>query len=145
MKPCKTVRFGSRDGVTVVEVVVAVVILSMCIGGLCRLVLKARETSDQARSHYQAANIAKNRLERIKTFDFDQIEEFEEDEVLVDTSGSPVANSNFRRTTTVTLERYNLKNVRVEVGIRNPVSREFDGEEETIQTYIADFADTPGT
>lgn len=133
----------NKDGITLVEVLVAILIFTICIGGMCRLGVSVRETSDRARDHYTAINIAKSRLERVKTFEFDQLPYFVENEVRVDENGTPDTDGLFRRSTTVTDVKSNLRNVTVSVEMLNRVTLAFDGEDESIMSYVADFLDIP--
>ena len=130
-----------RDGMTIVEVIIAVAIFSVCMAGMCALVKAAKEMSDQARDHYIAINIAKNQLERARAFDFDQLDEFEETDAPVDVSGNDVSGDSyqFQRTTDVTNIAVNLKEIQVTVEIRNRISRKFDTESETIKSLFAEY------
>ena len=134
--------FGFRDGMTILEVIIAVSIFSICVVGMCALIQKSRELSDMARDHYIAVNIAKNRLERVRTYDFDQITEFSELEgTPVDVSGNDVSGSDYRflRFTAVSNVTANLREVNVIVGIRNRVSLTFTGERESVKSLFADY------
>jgi Tfp pilus assembly protein PilV len=128
-----------KDGVSLVEVVVALLVFSMCVAGICRLITMGRQGSDDARAHYTAINIAKNRLERVKTFEFDQIGLFAQSNVKVDRSGIAAANGEYRMTTTVSSITNDLKEVIVRVDIMDKISRQFDSENEALRTYIADY------
>ena len=137
-------RRTSRSGMTLVETIVALCILSMCIGGICALIVSARELSDRARSHYTAVNIAKNRLERASALGFDQLPDFHEADVVVDHSGNPAAYGHYRRSTTVLEAGTNLRELVVAVEIRNRLSTDFDGEIETVSSYHADYLEPDG-
>jgi Tfp pilus assembly protein PilV len=130
---------GRREGLTLVETIIAILIFAICISGICKLVVITRESSDRARSHYTAINLGKNRLERAKVFPFGQLNDFVENQTVVDGAGTPSANGEFRRTTTVSNVTATLKDVTVRLEIRNRVTRRFEGVSEAIQTYIADF------
>ncbi|MFC1496928.1 prepilin-type N-terminal cleavage/methylation domain-containing protein [Verrucomicrobiota bacterium] len=141
-KRLKTIIFSDiRDGMTILEVMIAVAIFAICVAGMCALIQNGRALSDLSRDHYVAANIAKNRLERVRTFDFDQLTEFIEVHTPVDVSGNDVSGSDyrFRRTTFVSNVTVNLREVTVGVGIRNRVSLEFEGAGETIQSLFAEY------
>ena len=130
---------GRRSGVTIVETLMAVMVFAICISGICKLVLITRESSDRARSHYNAVNIGKNRLEKARVFPFTQLDQFAENQVVVDGGGGPSANGEFRRTTAVSNVTASLKELAVTVEIRNRVTRSFGGVSEAVRTYIADF------
>jgi prepilin-type N-terminal cleavage/methylation domain-containing protein len=130
-----------RAGLTLVEVMISIMVFSICIGGICWLVAMAKSVSDQARDHYVAANIAKNRVERGRTIEFNALEQFEADDVLVDAMGSPDLDGMYRMTTVVSNINDTLKEIVVTVEIRNRNSWAFDGQIETVQTLLADFAE----
>jgi Tfp pilus assembly protein PilV len=122
-----------------VETIVAIMVFAISIGGICKLVLIARESSDRARSHYTAVNVAKNRLEKARVFPFAQLDQFAENQVVVTGTGNPAADGEFRRTTAVSSLTATLKEMAVTVEIRNRITRRFEGVSETVSTYIADF------
>ena len=128
-----------KSGFTIVEVVVAILILGLCIGGLCQLAVNSRQLSDMARSHYTAINIAKNRLERAKTVEYDEIRFLAENGIIVDASGRADSTGQYRIDTGVSQAGTNLMELVVTVGIRNRMSLVFEGESESVQTYVADI------
>ena len=130
---------AGRRGFTLVEVMVAILIFSICIGGICWLIVMSKQLSDRARDHYQAANLAKNRIERGRTLEFDSLEQFEMDQVIVDDEGHPDADGYFRLSTVVSNVNALLKEIIVTVEIRNRKTWDFEGEQETAQTLYADF------
>ena len=130
-----------RQGLTVVEVMIAIMIFSICIGGICWLVVMAKNVSDQARDHYIASNIAKNRIERGRTIEFNALEQFEADQVLVDEMGAADETGMFRMTTSVSNINVTVKEVIVNVDIRDRRTWEFGEEKESVSTYFADFAE----
>lgn len=134
---------GGRSGVGLIEVVIALFVFSMSIAGMCALAVIVKESSDRARDHYVAVNLAKNRLERAKSFDFTQLYTFRESQSLVDLNGTPVSASDprgdYRRSTIVTNVTDNLTEVRVTVEIRNRQTWEFVPGVEDIRTYVANI------
>jgi len=132
-----------RDGMTIIETVVAIVVFALCVGGICALVLQTKQTSDRARAHYTAINIAKNRLERATELGFDHVDFFGENQVVIDKNGSPDADGNYRRTTVVNDVKSNLKQMVVTVDIKDRITLSFSGENETIRSYFADIQGPP--
>ena len=119
------------------------VLLGICLGGVTRLVLTARQVSDRARDHYVAATLAKNRLERAKTFEFIHMELFAESGTVINEDGMVDANGQFRRSTVVSNINPRLASIVVNVDIRNRITLGFDGEKETLQTLVTDFTEVP--
>ena len=126
-------------GFTIVEMMVAVLVFAICIVGICRLEVVARESNDRARWHYTAVNIAKNRTERARVAQYGELEGFVENNVVVDWQGNPSVNGDYRRTTTVSNTTPTLKEMVVTVEIRNRVTRAFAGMGESVRTYFADL------
>ena len=90
-----------------------------------------------ARDHYTAANIAKNRMELIRTFDFDQIPQLAETAVRVNDSGVAATDGHFRRLTTINVLNTNLYELAITVQIQDRKTLAFSESEETINTYIS--------
>jgi type II secretory pathway pseudopilin PulG len=130
----------SKRGISIIETVIALMIFSICIGGFCGVVMQARQLSDQARAQYTAVNMAKNRFERARSFDFDQLHLFHESQVVVDHDGQPSANGNYRRTTTVSNVNNRLKEMTVNIEIKNRISTEFRPGE-NLRMYFADYVE----
>ena len=127
----------NRAGVTFVEALVAMAIFAIFSTGTCKLLMAHRQTLDSARDHYIAANIAKNRLELVRTFGFDQIPYLTESPIRIDNSGIPAAEGNFLRETDITTLSSNLLQLAISVKIQNRKTLEFDGAEETLNTYVS--------
>ena len=128
-----------RGGFTLAEVVVAISIMGLCLGGLCALAVTTREVADRARRHWVASNIGKNRLELARSCDLKEIATLAESQVLVGETGLADASGDYRRTTAVTPLSVELVQMTVTTEIRNRVTRAFDGEGEVVTTDIADF------
>lgn len=140
----QTIRSRKRAGMTLVETVVAVSVLAIFSTGACKLLLSHRRMSDMARAHYTAINIAKNRLELVRTFDFAQVGNFIEDKVVVDASGVPSTVGNYRRTTEISTVSDNLLELTVTVDLRNRQTLAFTPAKEVLNTYFADYLEPGG-
>jgi len=127
----------SKAGVTIVEAMVALSIFAVFITGTCKLMVMHRKTLDMARDQYTAVNIAKNRLELARAFDFDQIPELNESPVTVDFKGIPSQDGLFQRTTTVTVLNTNLYELVINVSAKNRETLTFKDSGQTINTYIS--------
>lgn len=130
-----------RTGSTLPEVMIAVALLGLTVGGMCWLVVSAKNLNDQARDHYIAVNLAKNRMERARTFPFSSLEMFVANNVVVDHNGTPTWNGRYRLSTSVSTIQPNLKEMVVVVGIRNRYSYAFEGEQEELRSYFADIVE----
>ena len=133
------VKGTQRDGMTLVEAVVAVLVLSIGLAGACALVVQANKTATMARDHYVAVNIGKNRLERARTFEFDDLYLLEETNVVVDWNGDSDPDGYYRRSTVVTNVSTNLIELIVTTEIRNRKTTDFDGEQEVMRSLYTEY------
>jgi len=136
-------RKSRNKGLSLIETIVAILVFAIVISGSCALIVQGKQLSDRARSHYTAVNLCKNRLEKGRTFDFDQLDLFAENNVLVNASGTPDYNGEFRRSTTVTEINDNLTQFSVVVEIRDRACLDFTGDQETLSSYIANYQEPP--
>lgn len=128
-----------KGGSSIVEVLVALTVFALFVSGATKMMLAHRQMSDMAREHYTAANIAKNRLELIRSFEFGQVDSFLENKVPVDKSGAPDPEGYFRRTTQVDSINDNLIELIVTVEIRDRKTLGFDGSNEYLRTFFAQY------
>lgn len=126
-----------RCGTSLVEVMVALTIFAIFIATSCKIMIVTRSTLDLARDHYTASNLAKDRIELTRTFDFNQLPELQEDALVINSEGVPDANGHFRRITDVTLVTSNLYEVAVTVGIKNRKTLKFAPSEQSVVTYVS--------
>ncbi len=113
-------RMKAKAGFTLVESLMAMVVLAMVMGGAYTLIVQAAGMSRAARDHYVAVNLAKNRLERARNFQYSDLRLITENNMVVDENGNPNTTANFRRTTAVNTNfSANITEVAVTVQIRN--------------------------
>lgn len=131
--------FGSkmRAGMSLVEVMVALAIFALFTTGTCKLLTSHRKILDMSRDHYIAINLAKDRLELARTFEFEQLPQLAEEKVVVDASGIASLTGNYRRTTTYAAVSSNLVELAVTVDIQNRHTLKFAPAEQSVSTYIA--------
>lgn len=130
-------RSRNRAGSTFVEAIIAVAILALFSTGASKLLVSHRKLLDMARDRYTAGNLAKNRLELVRTFDFEQIPEMEEIGIRIDDNGVPSIDGNFLRITSVSPLNTNLYELAVSVKIKNRKTLAYGPAEEVINTYVA--------
>ncbi|MFC1467376.1 hypothetical protein ACFLQY_01600 [Verrucomicrobiota bacterium] len=132
-------RNNNKAGTTILEVLMAVTVLSVVISGLCGLVLHGRELSSVARSRYKATVLARNRIEKARNTDFELIYGLAEKDVVVNEFGEVDSGGYFRRTTTVTDVSSILLEILVRVDVKNRRTLDFTVQGEELQTYIAHY------
>ncbi len=134
---------------TLLEVVIALSVFMVASAGICLLITQSRRLSDSSRDHYQAVNLAKNRLERARFLPVSALPMLAESNVCVNASGAVVDDDDamFRRSTTVMLATSNLTEVVVTVDIRNRSTWDFgtdtNGIREVVQTYFTTYYTPP--
>ena len=110
----------SAGGFTLIESLIAMVVLAMVMGGAYTLIVQSAQLSRAARDHYVAVNLAKNRMERARNFQYSDLRLVAESNMIVDENGNPNTAANFKRTTVVTTNySANVTQVSVSVQIRN--------------------------
>ncbi len=126
-----------------VEALVAVVLFALFITGAAKMLLTHRQMTDMARAHYTAINIAKNRLELVRTFNFDQRGDFTEDKVLINGIGQPDMNGNYRRTTEFIQVSSNIIEIVIDVDIKDRKTLQFDGQTESLRSFNSLYLERP--
>lgn len=124
-------------GMTLVETVVAMCLLGLFLAGACQLVVATGRTCDRARVRYTAISLAKNRLERVSLFPFDQVELCAHGALVMNRHGVPTYRGDYRLSTKVSTYGPHLKEVVVTVDILNRRTYCFDGETQEIATLVA--------
>ena len=132
-------KHKKRVGTTIVETIVALTIFAVFMAGTGKLLVSHRAIADVTREHYTAVNIAKNRIELARTFRFEDLMGFGENNVVVDTFGEPAAAAvgNYRRSTAINLVTNNLVQLTVTVDIRNHKTWAFDGIVQEVESFIS--------
>ena len=116
------VRHRSRGGFTLTEVMVASTILMIFLGGFLASFVMGIRTLDMTTSHYRATAIARNRIQRARSFDYNSLPLLIENEVPVDLYGNAVSSGTFRRSTDIFTNTVTAPHtVRIQVGVRFPV------------------------
>jgi len=136
-KTCMENQSKSRAGSSIVEVMVALALFGVFTTATCKLLVSHRKVLDSARDHYIAANLAKDRIELARTFEFEQLRGLREKAIIVDESGLPSSFGHYRRSTTVTVVRTNLYEMAITVDIQNRKTLKFSPAEQSVTTYIA--------
>ncbi len=135
---------NTKSGISIVEVVVALGLLSLVMAAAYPVLITASRISRVARNHYIAVALAQNRMERARTLNYGDLGYLVESNVVVNDLGSPLAEGNFRRTTSIlTNSGANLARFSVQVDIRNLRSRQFVGESESLSTYMTKYEVMP--
>ncbi len=119
---------ADKAGLTVIEVVIALAILGVTLGGAYAVLLISIQNRAFAHDHYAATLLANNRLEHARHLAFSEVgDEFEEDAVRIDDEGVHDPEGRFFRSTSVTpnyRDDHRLKEVEVRIQVPLPRHRD---------------------
>ncbi|NQU39025.1 MAG: prepilin-type N-terminal cleavage/methylation domain-containing protein [Lentisphaerae bacterium] len=132
-------RKGKRNeaGFTMVEVVIASAIFFVIAGGFIAANISAMRTHTVASDLYKATCIARNRIQRARTLDYESLGLLSEYEAAVDEFGNIDQSGVFRRTTTVSNAVPTCTRIVVRVFFPVPNGR-LSGESVDVYTMIAE-------
>jgi prepilin-type N-terminal cleavage/methylation domain-containing protein len=133
-----------RAAFTMIEVMVSAFLIALIMCGAYVLITRAATLSRVARNHYVAVSLARNRLERARTMDYNSLALLAENNVIVDDNGTPCPGATFSRTTTINTNwsanpTQKVTYVNVVVKIRNMRTGQFVGEQETSESLYTDY------
>jgi type II secretory pathway pseudopilin PulG len=125
-------RSGGRSGISVVETVVAVMIVLMVLAVAMPLVTRLHFTVRRGRDHYVAVSLALATLELARKQDYELLPRMAELRRVVNDQGNYDSAGWFRRTVAVRTDTPSagLTEVAVDIEIRDRRSGEFRGETE---------------
>jgi Tfp pilus assembly protein PilV len=115
MTESKRVQPSRAEGFTIVEAVIAVMIVTITAGAFIALSMASLRELQMSTDYYRSVSLARNRIERIRIMDFDTILNLSEEEHRVDGNGNADAEGAYRRETEVTPLTANLVEVTVTV------------------------------
>ena len=129
----------NRGGFTLTEVMIASGILVLFLGAFFSAFIMGIEALDLTVNHYRANAIARNRIQRARSFDYSSLTLLEESEVRIDRDGNVDPNGTFRRSTRIDTNTVAAPfTVMIEVGVRFPVrARRALSEPLTMENIIA--------
>ena len=125
-----------NGGFSLIELVVAMVLLAVVMGGAYSLISQSAVMARIARNHYVAVTLAQNRLERARNFAYDDLPLLAENAVVCDENGSPAPLGSFRRTTAIdSTYTTNTTEIVVTVEIKSLRSGNFDRQEQVASVF----------
>lgn len=128
-----------------VEVVVAVALLVVAMGGVYRLLTASMASRQVARDYYVGVVLANNRIERAKSLSFDNLALLAENEQPVDDLGMPDMQGRFLRSTVVEREWGGEPGLtRIMVTVHWPPPRHYSGDDRPsvfVSTLLTTYLD----
>jgi prepilin-type N-terminal cleavage/methylation domain-containing protein len=131
-----------KQGFTLVEVMVAMLLLSIFIGGALSLLGQTIRTHYLVRNRTEATNLAWSRVEQASNVSFVMIGDLEETGTRINRAGLPDDQGDFFRQTTITVLPGELEAVLIRVEVR-PLNRkagDFSSPPEIIETVLANIS-----
>ncbi|MBL7076670.1 MAG: prepilin-type N-terminal cleavage/methylation domain-containing protein [Kiritimatiellae bacterium] len=109
-------RHGKRcSGFTLVEAVISSALFFIIAGSFIAAYISAMRTHKMSSDYYKATCIARNRVQRARTVDFESLPLLAEDDAKIDQDGDPDTGGQFRRTTLVSSMAPACKRISVNV------------------------------
>jgi prepilin-type N-terminal cleavage/methylation domain-containing protein len=129
-----------RNGFTLMEVVIALVILVAVMAGTYQAISFSARSRAVTRARYIAVVLANNRIERAKNFKYADLSLLAESDVVVDGSGSSDPDGQFRRTTVINPNfANNVTEIIATVQIRKQDGTFADDRAETVRTLLTRY------
>ena len=129
----------SRAGVTIVETLIAVSLLALVVAGAAKLITSTDGLADIARDKATAAQILKNRYERMTMTDYSDIKLWAQEEQVVGENGLPDPEGRFSISTEITQATTNLVKVIISVDTRSRRTLRFSGNPLQISTFLTEM------
>jgi len=132
-----------RSGFTLVEVMVAGLLMLVFLGGALQVLVQTMRSTDLVRRRTEATNLAWSRLERAKHMDFDELNDLVEDDPgsIVNSAGLPDLDGDYLRRTLITPLSGAMEavQIRVEVAPRNPRTGEFAETPQAVESVLTNI------
>lgn len=129
--------FKDPKGMTYVEIMVAIVLVTVVVVPVVALVTNSATLGRRVDMVYTASSLAQRRIDLVKRFDFDEIDKTEETDVRVGADGMSSEAGEYIRTTSVfTTENPYL--LRVKTSVDRVVDDEASGNPVVMETLFVD-------
>ena len=140
-----TVGVRKRLGITIVEVLIAILLLGVAFGGSFALISQATAIMRRTRNHYVATTLCLARLERARDFDYNLLSFLGEAGTVVNQEGVPDADGFYRRHTDVYVDspRDSVTTVEVRVDIRDMKTLQFESAFEEMSAAFTTYLEAP--
>ncbi len=130
------------QGFTLTEVMVAMLLLGLVMGGFLKLATQSARTREAAHNHFIAVIIAHNRIERARYSRMDELPLLAERDTVVNELGAPDPEGRFLRTTALTPDYDdNPLLMRMTVSVHPPTSARGTTARpvETVSTVLTEY------
>lgn len=131
----------NNHGLTLVETMMAILLFGIALVGMLDVCAQSILTGRRSDFSYMAHNLAKSRLETLKTMSFGSLGSAAETDTILDSNGVPDIDGTFKRNTSVTTG-YNGDNqlAQVTVTVDYKVKNAFAGKPVSLHTVVFEYA-----
>jgi prepilin-type N-terminal cleavage/methylation domain-containing protein len=132
----------SDDGMTLVETMIAVLILATFMAGVAGLIDQSGRVMDSGRDHYTAVTLCRNRLETARTFGFASLASLKETNFVCNANGGSDPDGLYKRMTFVNPSyggSTNLTEITVRVYIKDRETLSFSNQYEAVQSIYTQY------
>lgn len=98
----RLIGVGAQKGATLVELMISVVIFAITIVAFIDVISQSRSMAKREELGFTAYNLAKNKIETLKSISFADLSTAAESLTVINNTGTPDPVGNYKRTTTVT-------------------------------------------
>lgn len=133
------VKKRNRQGVTVIEALLAVSLVAVAAAGSAKLVVATRQLADAVTDKHKATQLIRNQIERIDMSSFDDLDMWAVNAQVIDETGAPSLDGRFRLTTTVTHPYTNLTQVVIRVDTQSRKTLDFGSAGQEITMFVSDI------
>jgi prepilin-type N-terminal cleavage/methylation domain-containing protein len=132
---------NNNKGLTLVETMIAILLFGVALVGMLDVCAQSILMGKRSALSYAAYNMAKNRLETLRTQSFGSLNTAAETDTILDDNGVPDTNGNFKRNTTVTTS-YNGDSqlTEVTVTVDYKIKNVYAGKPASLSTVIFEHA-----
>ena len=95
-------KLSNSSGVTLIEIMIAVLTFAIGISAILAVCVQGMTTARRTEAAYTAYNLAKNRIETLKSITFSDLASASETSTVLDASGVADLEGTFTRTTVIT-------------------------------------------
>lgn len=128
-----------KQGFSLVELSIALMVATVFVLGILSLYSQSVVSTKKMNQRFIAVNLAKNRLERLRSFDFDVLPLSAETDTYLDEKGNPDANGGFIRNTTVSTNYNGVSDLtQVTVSVDYEIKGEYTGNPVVLTTVFVD-------
>ena len=137
----RTILIKNNKGVTLLETMMAILVFGVALVGLLDVCAQSILMGKRSQLSYAAYNLAKNRIETLKTMSFGNLPSADETDTILDADAVPDTNGIYKRNTSVTTSYAGDANVtQLTVTVDYKIKNVFAGKPASLSTVVFEYA-----